>query len=245
MGASGHRLDLHSHTFFSRDGVMSPAALLTAARERGLSCIAITDHDTIRGALQGVALAESDPSLPRVIPGVELSTRGGEIIGFYVSEEIPSRLTVEEAVLRIRGQGGLACLPHPYDVLRHGTISKRELLHAAELVDVIEAANGRSLGPRGTRKADALARRLGKPRAAGSDAHRRAEVGSAYVTVGAVPTRDTLVHLLEAGSLERGPTAAGFLRNWVYRALSPMTRVRRRLEGLRLWQRGPRTGDRR
>ncbi len=128
MGASGLRLDLHNHTAFSPDGLMSPAELLAAAKARGLSCIAITDHNTIRGALQGVALAESDPTLPRVIPGVELSTRDGEVIGLYLSEEIPSRLTVVEAVVRIRAQGGLVCLPHPYDVLRRGTISRRELV---------------------------------------------------------------------------------------------------------------------
>jgi len=213
---------------------MSPMTLLTAARERGLSCIAITDHNTIRGALQGVALAESDPSLPRVIPGAELTTRGGELIGLYLSEEIPSRLTVEEAVIRIRGQGGLVCVPHPYDVLRHGTISRRELRLAAELADIIEAVNGRSLGPRSTTKAEALARRLGKPRAAGSDAHRRAEVGSTYVTVEALPSRETLVSLLRAGCIERGLLAPSFAHNWVFQALSPVTRVRRRLGGMRL-----------
>jgi predicted metal-dependent phosphoesterase TrpH len=116
VGASGLRLDLHNHTAFSPDGLMSPAVLLAAAKARGLSCIAITDHNTIRGALQGAALAESDPTLPRVIPGMELSTRDGEVIGLYLSEEIPSRLTAVEAIVRIKAQGGLVCLPHPFDI---------------------------------------------------------------------------------------------------------------------------------
>lgn len=233
MGASGLWLDLHNHTAFSPDGLMSPAALLAAAKVRGLSCVAITDHNTIRGALQGAALAESDPALPRVIPGIELSTRDGEVIGLYLSEEIPPRLTVVEAITRIRGQGGLVCLPHPYDVSRRGTISRRELVHAAELADIIEVVNGRSLGPWCATKAQALARRLGKPGGAGSDAHRAAEVGSAYVVVDALPTRDTLVSLLEAGSVEHGLTPREYMLNWVFQGLSPVTRVRRRLTGTR------------
>lgn len=233
MGASGLRLDLHNHTALSPDGLMAPAALLAAARARGLSCIAITDHNTIQGALQGAALAESDPSLPRVIPGVELSTRDGEVIGLYLSEEIPCQLSAVEAVIRIRAQGGLVCLPHPYDVLRRGTISRRELVRAAELADIIEVLNGRSLGPRCAVKAQALAGRLGKPGGAGSDAHRVAEVGSAYVVVDALPTRDTLVSLIEAGSVEPGLSFRDYALNWVFQGLSPVTRVRRRLSGSR------------
>lgn len=233
VGASGLRLDLHNHTAFSPDGLMSPAALLATAKIRGLSCIAITDHNTIRGALQGAALAESDPTLPRVIPGVELSTRDGEIIGLYLSEEIPCRLTVAEAIIRIKAQGGLVCLPHPYDVSRRGTISRRALVRAAELADIIEVVNGRSLGPWGAAKAQVLARRLGKPGGAGSDAHRAAEVGSAYVVVDVLPTRDTLVSLVAAGSVERGLTSWGYARNWAFFGLSPVTRARRRLSGTR------------
>ena len=233
VGASGLRLDLHNHTAFSPDGLMPPAELLAAAKARGLSCVAITDHNTIRGALQGVALAESDPTLPRVIPGVELSTRDGEVIGLYLSEGMPLGLSVMEAVLRIRGQGGLVCLPHPYDVLRRGTISRRELVHAAELADIIEVVNGRSLGPWCATQANALARRLGKPRGAGSDAHRVAEVGSAYVVVDALPTRDTLISLLETGSVEHGLTTWEYALNWVFQGSSPVIRLRRRLTGAR------------
>ncbi len=74
MPDSGFKLDLHNHTHFSSDGVHSPAGLLAVARARGIACIAITDHNTVRGGLEGLALAEADPGLPRVIPGVELLT---------------------------------------------------------------------------------------------------------------------------------------------------------------------------
>ena len=231
MSVSGLRLDLHNHTAFSSDGVMSPATLLEAAKARGIDYIAVTDHNTVQGALQAVALADADPSLPRVIPGVELSTADGEVIGLYVWEDIPSGLPVAEAITRIREQGGVVYLPHPYDRLRRGTISPGELSRTAELADIVEVVNGRSLGPRSAAKARGLAGRLGKPGGAGSDAHRKAQVGLAYVVVKAHPSRDTLAALVAAGFVEHGLSPREYTLNWGLQGLSPVTRIRRRVSG--------------
>jgi predicted metal-dependent phosphoesterase TrpH len=233
MIGSGLRLDLHNHTAFSSDGLLSPRELLVEAALRGIGCIAITDHDTVEGALQAAAVAEADPSLPRVIPGIELSTRAGEIIGLYIEENIPTRLSVDEAVNRIRSLGGLVYLPHPFDWLRRGAIQPRERDRIAERSDIIEVVNGRSLGPWGSRRAQRLALRLGKPQGAGSDTHRAAEVGLVYVSVDAVPTRDTLVALLQAGRVENGLNPKEYTLNWGFQSLSPLTRARRRLTGVR------------
>jgi predicted metal-dependent phosphoesterase TrpH len=231
MSVSGLRLDLHNHTAFSADGLMSPATLLEAAKVQGIDYIAVTDHNTIQGALQAVVLADADPSLPRVIPGVELSTADGEIIGLYVREDIPVGLPVAEAISRIREQGGLVYLPHPYDRLRRGTISPGQRSRTAELADILEVVNGRSLGPRAAGKATRLARRLGKPGGAGSDAHRKAQVGLAYVVVAAHPSRDTLIALVAAGFVEHGLSPRAYTLNWGLQGLSPVTRVRRRVMG--------------
>ena len=176
MSTSGLRLDLHNHTSFSADGLMSPAQLLGAAQAKGIDCIAVTDHNTVQGALEAVALANADPSLPRVIPGIELATADGEIIGLYIWEDIPSGLPLVEAAMHIRGKGGLIYLPHPFDLFRRGAISRGARSTAAELSDIVEVVNGRSLGPLAGRKAARLAARMGKPGGAGSDAHRQAEV---------------------------------------------------------------------
>jgi len=229
MSVSGLRLDLHNHTVFSADGLLAPAALLRRAKARGIDCIAVTDHNTVRGALEAAALAEADQSLPRVIPGIEVSTLDGEIIGLYVREDIPSGLPVVEAVRRIREQGGLVYLPHPFDMLRRGAISRAERTHAAELSDIIEVVNGRSLGPRSALKAKRLARRLGKPGGAGSDAHRKAEVGTAVVRIETYPTRDTLVSLVAAGRVEHNLGPRDYALNWGAQGLSPVTRTRRRV----------------
>ncbi len=231
MSGSGLRLDLHNHTHFSPDGLMSPAELLVAAKNHGIDCLAVTDHNSVQGALEAVALADADLSLPRVIPGVELSTAAGEIIGLYVWESIPSGLPLFEAVSCIRSQGGLVCLPHPCDLLRRGAISRAERPRAAELADIVEVVNGRSLGPRAGSKSARLAGRLDKPRGAGSDAHRKAEVGLAYVLIDEYPSRDTLVSLVAAGKVNDGLRPRKYILNWVFEGLAPVTRMRRRLIG--------------
>lgn len=231
MDGSGLRLDLHNHTAFSTDGLLSPRELLVEAAARGISCIAITDHGSIGGALKACRLAEADPFLPRVIPGMELSTRSGEVIGLYLGEEIPARLPIDEAIKRIRGQGGLVYLPHPFDWPRRGAIDPRERERIAAQSDIIEVVNGRSLGPWCSRRAYRMARQLGKPCGAGSDAHRAAEVGFAYVTVDALPTRDTLLSLLAHGTVGNELNPKEYVLNLGFQGLSPLTRVRRRLTG--------------
>jgi predicted metal-dependent phosphoesterase TrpH len=231
VSASGLRVDLHNHTFHSADGTMAPSALLEAARAAGVAYLAVTDHDTIRGGVEALALAEADPTLPRVIPGVEVRTEVGEIIGLYVVEEIPRGLPLEEAVARIRAQGGLVYLPHPFDVFRRGTISRTERDRAAQLADIIEVVNGRALGPRAERKSDRLARDLGKSRGAGSDAHHAGEVGRAAVSVAEGPTRETLVELVGAGTLVHRLDRKQYTLNWGRQASAPATRLYRRAAG--------------
>jgi len=229
MSLSGFKLDLHNHTSHSADGVLSPAALLSAAKERGIACLAVTDHNLVAGGLEAARIADSDPSLPRVIPGVELATEVGEIIGLYIDHDIPTGLPLTDSVDRIRAQGGLVLLPHPFDRLRRGAIAPRSRLLAAELSDMIEVVNGRSLGPRVAAKAAALALETDRPATAGSDAHRAPEVGLAYVVVSDLPTRETLVGLVAGGRLEHGLRPREYVLNWGFQGLSPVTRLRRRL----------------
>lgn len=208
---------------------MAPGELLRIAQARGLDCIAVTDHNTVQGALRALELAEADPSLPRVIPGIELGTEAGEVIGLYVTEDIPKGLTLGQAVERIRDLGGLVYLPHPFDVFRRGAISRRERERAARLSDLIEAMNGRALGPRAGANSTRLAARHGKPRGAGSDAHHKAEVGRAWVVVDELPTRETLVGVVSAGEVGHCLRAWGYAVNWTRQASAPWTRAWRRL----------------
>jgi predicted metal-dependent phosphoesterase TrpH len=223
------RLDLHNHTHHSSDGTMTPRRLLELAGKRGLDCLAVTDHDTLRGGLECARLAAADVGLPRVIAGQEVTTRSGELVGLYLSEEVPSGLTLLEAVAAIHGQGGLVYLPHPFDHLRRRTVAKSHLLKAAELADIIEVRNGRMLREAFNRRAAELAQRMRKPGGAGSDAHFPGEVGRAYVEVAELPTRDTLLELLAAGATSRTLSPRGRSLAWLYHLRTGTGKLRRTL----------------
>ena len=222
------RLDLHNHTSFSADGVMSPAELLRAAKASGLACIAVTDHNTVEGALEALALSEADPALPRVIPGIEISTADGDVIGLYVRAAVPRGLSAMDSIALIRQQGGLVYLPHPFDIIRRGTIAARAREQVAEESDVVEVLNGRSLSSVAVKNSESLARRHSKPQGAGSDAHGAREVGRAYVTVERCPSRDDLAELIRTGALRDGLRWHEYVLNWALQPLSVITRVRRK-----------------
>lgn len=170
------RIDLHVHTAHSRDGFTTLDQLARVCRRKGLAALAVTDHDTIEGAL--VCRKVLDLA---VIVGEEVSTRSGHLIGLFLTELVPSGLSVSETIAHIRGQGGLVYLPHPFDRVRSAHMSERELEAVAEQVDVVEVFNSRNLFPQANRRALAFARETRRREAVGSDAHIPLEVGRSYV----------------------------------------------------------------
>ena len=114
------RADLHNHSYYSRDRIAAPGQLLRRAKARSIDVLAVTDHNTTRGGLVTQELAAERFPEVRVIAGEEVRTRDGEILGLFLSEEIPRGLSAEETLDRIKSQGGVAGAPHPYDVFRSG-----------------------------------------------------------------------------------------------------------------------------
>ena len=107
------RADLHNHSYYSPDSVASPAELIRKAKARRIDVLAVTDHDTTRGGLVAQELAAKRFPEVRVIVGEEVRTRDGEILGLFLSEEVPPGLSAEETLARIKGQGGVAGAPPP------------------------------------------------------------------------------------------------------------------------------------
>ncbi len=169
-------VDLHVHTCYSKDSLTALPTVLAWAKRRRLGAIAITDHDTIEGAL---ALADLD-DLP-VIVGEEIKTSEGEIIGLFLKEWIAPGETPAETVRAIHAQGGLVYVPHARDELRHSTLTLRALLEILPQVDLIEALNARVTRLAANDAALALAQQHGLPCGAGSDAHQGFEIGRAFV----------------------------------------------------------------
>ena len=167
-------VDLHCHTVHSPDSLMQPARLLEICKRRSIDRLAITDHNTITGALEAAAL---DPT--RFIVGEEIKTTQGELLGYYVRERIPPGLSPEETIAELRNQGALISVAHPLDPLRGGAWSEENLRRILPLVDALEVFNARSIGKAANGRAEALAEEADLPGTAGSDAHGYVEVGRA------------------------------------------------------------------
>ncbi|MBT9149197.1 MAG: PHP domain-containing protein [Dehalococcoidia bacterium] len=170
------KVDLHIHTCYSPDCNSSLESIIERCQKLEIGCIAITDHDTIEGALKMRQMAPFP-----IIIGEEVMSSDGEIIGYFLTEEIPSGLFAEEVVHRIKAQRGLVCLPHPFDSFGRFPLeaSKRESLLSE--IDIIEVFNARSLSLSCSKRARTLVQRNGFLASAGSDAHAPREIGKAYV----------------------------------------------------------------
>lgn len=157
---------------------MSYEAIIAAVEAKGLDALAITDHNKIDGAFE---LAKRAP-FP-VIIGEEVRTSEGEIIGYFLREWIPPGLSPEETIARIRAQGGLVNIPHPFDSLRKSVIKREALYRIAREADMIEVLNSRVIRRQENQMAVEFAKQLGKPAVAGSDAHIPYEIGTAYIEI--------------------------------------------------------------
>jgi hypothetical protein len=170
------KADLHTHTCFSPDGLTSPEKYVQTCLKRGISCVAVTDHNDIAGALAVQKLASF-----RVIIGEEIESSEGEIIGLFLQEGVPAGLSPEETVRRIKEQGGLVCVPHPFDRFRGEHLTEAALMRILPQVDIIEALNARTTLRRDNDQAARFAREHGLAMSAGSDAHLARELGRAWV----------------------------------------------------------------
>jgi dephospho-CoA kinase len=217
---SRFRLDLHVHTAGSWDCLSEPREVLERAMARGLDRIAITDHNRLG---VGLRMAEEHPD--RIIPGEEVKTAEGiDVIGLYLSEEIAEGTPAAETVERIRDQGGIAYLPHPYAAGKGGRGRYADELRA--LVDVVEVFNGRLHPGRLNLPAEELASRHGCLRGAGSDAHTLFEIGSVSVQVPSHPNRpEALLRALASGRIE------GRTNSSLVHLASTWAKVRKRLPG--------------
>ena len=215
-------IDLHCHTRASFDCLSAPKAVVRAAADRGLTHLAITDHDRIDGALEARALA---PAGLTIIVGEEVKTRGGDLICLFLEEAIPPGLSAAEAIEAARGQGALVGLPHPFDRLRGSLLRDPAMEALASSVDWVETYNARLLGG-GNEQAAAFARDHGLPGVAVSDAHSILEVAVAYTRLEGDPsTAAGLRAALQGSQLVPGRASL------VIRAWTPVAKLIQRTRG--------------
>ncbi|MGC8496606.1 MAG: PHP domain-containing protein [Thermoplasmata archaeon] len=188
------RIDFHVHSKYSPDSSTEPKDLVKYAKKIGLDGFAITDHNNF-GAYENV----KDEKEIMIIPGIEVSTISGHVIGLWIKDNIPKDMSVEETIIKIHESGGIAVAVHPY---RYITGLKEKNVRANKF-DVIEIMNGRCL-PGNNRRSELLARSLNLPVSAGSDAHYLEELGRVYLEI-----EDLSIE----GILKNGNHAGGNSRN--------------------------------
>lgn len=178
-------IDLHTHTFFSGDGVSSPEENIAAAREKGLHGFAITDHNTCDAVtyLLEKGLMRED-GLPvddfLIIPGVEVTTAEGHLLCIGVTLPYLKGKPAREVCEIIHERGGLAIPPHPYDLFRAGI--RFPVLETLP-IDALEVFNAATTLRRYNRFAYRYAQLRGLPMTASSDAHHSEAIGTAYTIV--------------------------------------------------------------
>ena len=185
-GTSNRRslADLHCHTSASFDSLSKPEQVARAAAERGLTHLAITDHDRIEGALRA---RDAAPAELTIIVGQEIRTTTGDLIALYIDEAIQPGMAPFEAAHAVHAQGGVVGIAHPFDRFRAGAGRKGwedELERVAPELDFVEVWNARLMLGDGNTRAAEFAVEHGLPGVAASDAHTLMEVGVAYTILG-------------------------------------------------------------
>jgi predicted metal-dependent phosphoesterase TrpH len=211
------------HTHFSPDSEVSPERLVARCDKVGLDCIAVTDHNTIEGAISVQRIARF-----AVIVGEEVGSSEGEITGLFLKETVPRGLSPVETARRIKDQGGLVSIPHPFDRFRREVISRSALVEVLPYADIVEVFNSRNNLSADDRKAQEFAKEHGLLTSGVSDAHTLIELGRTYVVM---PEFDGTPEGFKRALAEG--TIVGRRMSPLIHVLTTLTRLKRRLTGTR------------
>jgi PHP domain/PHP-associated len=215
------KLLFHVHTSASFDSTMSPRTIMRYCRDHGINAVAICDHDSIRGAREARRWAAAYQVI--VIPGVEVATDAGDIIGLFVDRR-PSSLDAADVVQFIKDEcNGLAVLPHP---ARGHDLERIPLAD----IDIVETGNARCSAADND-FADALARRLRKPTIVGADAHFASELPNALCTYSGPALAD--IHVESANSELRAMFMDGPCTTYLQRSPARYSALSRIVKGVK------------
>jgi predicted metal-dependent phosphoesterase TrpH len=199
------KCDLHCHTGYSYDSTASPGEMVEAALQKGISCLAICDHGEIKGAQKATEYAKDRPIL--IIPGIEIKSKEGDILGLDVKEVIPNKLSAEETVKKIKELGGLAIIPHPFGRF---CSFRGNLKNLVSKISGVEVLNASIFGP-GNKTALDFAKKHNLPLTAGSDAHFPNFVGRCYLEIpGENLSMEEILNQIKKGEVKTGGKEANF-----------------------------------
>jgi len=192
--------ETHCHTVYSKqknikwEGINTPAEMVERAKSLGIGVLCITDHDSIRAWPEAIAAGKKHGVL--VVPGTEISSADGHILGLGLNGPVPKKLSAEETIDRIHAQGGFAIAAHPFDIKGLGI---REKIKYADGVEVFNSLNADKVANWMSRR---QSRRIGKPLFAGSDAHSVDMLGMSLNKISDdVQNIDDFIHSLKKGNV--------------------------------------------
>lgn len=192
------KVDTHMHSEVSPDSRMPARVQARRIREAGIDVACATDHNSIEGGLRLREVADGF----RVIVGSEILSRDGEIVGLFLERDVPARLPAEETIARIRDQGGVVIVPHPFSRNRLHHIRRRALDRISASVDAIEVFNAREAFTRDNLRAARYASDHGIAGAAASDSHRPSEIGSAWLEMDDFDGAAAFIAALRTGTVQ-------------------------------------------
>lgn len=192
------KVDLHTHSTQSPDGGISRQQYQQILERGTLDVVAVTDHNSAEFALE-LQRELGD----QIIVGEEIMSSQGEIIGLYLSKTIPGGLSPLDTIRRIKDQGGLVYIPHPFETIRKG-MGAQALEEIVEYIDIMEVCNGRALVQNRGSQAVVWSRLNHVVGAASSDAHGVKGIGKTFSSLSELPSKENLVTLLEHGVLRTG-----------------------------------------
>ena len=182
------KIDLHVHTIYSVDSLITPEEVAYYAKKRGLDGVAITDHDRLDSALR---MCKEKDLL--ILPGMEVTSSDGHIVALNIQNPVAKGLTAEQTVDRIHNTGGITIACHPGAMFK-GSLGN----HSTSMFDAVEVINSSAIPFRhSVKRGEQIASRLKIARVAGSDAHYGPEIGCAYTLIDAEPNIDDIVNAIQ------------------------------------------------
>jgi predicted metal-dependent phosphoesterase TrpH len=171
------KCDFHVHTGYSFDSNASPREIVDKAIKEGIDCLAITDHGEVKGALEAMEYSKGKPIL--IIPGIEVKSKEGDILGLNVKEKIPNGLSAKETIRRIKERGGFVVIPHPFGLFCKFKGNLKELIKEIDAIEILNA----SIFGNGNEIAKEFAKENNLPFTVGTDSHFTNFIGKCYLEI--------------------------------------------------------------